>query len=84
LLRDPAFYDDLIVVSVDLKPRHMAFGAGTHSCVRKQRAQREMRIVIGDFRYDFCRHRAEAWAYPRYRTEWTFSFDDLLLSPGWA
>ncbi|MCJ2176953.1 cytochrome P450 [Novosphingobium album (ex Hu et al. 2023)] len=77
--RDPSVYADPHTVDIDRKPRHIAFGTGTHNCVGVNLAKREMRIVIEEFLKAFVNIRIKPGEMPRYHTGRTFGLDYLPL-----
>ena len=77
--RDPAVFDNPHEVDIDRKPRHIAFGTGTHNCLGLHLAKREMRIVIEEFLKTFSNIRLKPGETPRYHTGRTFGFDYLPL-----
>ncbi len=77
--RDPAVHANPHVVDIDRKPRHIAFGTGTHNCVGLHLAKREMRIVLEELLTTFADIRIKPGVTPRYHTGRTFVFDDLPL-----
>ncbi len=77
--RDPAAWPDPHVIDIDRKPRHIAFGTGTHNCVGVNLAKRELRIVIEEFLAAFGDIRLEPGKAPRHHTGRTFGFDYLPL-----
>ena len=78
--RDPAAYDNPHAIDIDRKPRHIAFGTGTHSCLGLHLAKRELRIVLEEFLSTFSAIRLTPGETPRYHTGRTFGFDHLSLS----
>ncbi|WP_052223305.1 cytochrome P450 [Novosphingobium malaysiense] len=80
--RDPQVYDDPHTVNIDRKPRHIAFGTGTHNCVGVNLAKREMRIVVEEFLKAFDNIRIKPGETPRYHTGRTFGLDYLPLTWG--
>ncbi|MDK2755841.1 MAG: cytochrome P450 [Blastomonas fulva] len=77
--RDPAVHENPHVIDIDRKPRHIAFGTGTHNCVGIHLAKRELRIVIEEFLTTFADIRLKPGETPRYHTGRTFGFDYLPL-----
>lgn len=80
--RDPEVYEDPHTVDIDRKPRHIAFGTGTHNCVGINLAKREMRIVVEEFLKAFDNIRIKPGETPRYHTGRTFGLDYLPLTWG--
>lgn len=77
--RDPAVHQIPHVIDIDRKPRHIAFGTGTHNCVGIHLAKRELRIVVEEFLTTFADFRLKPGETPRYHTGRTFGFDYLPL-----
>ena len=75
--RDPNMFPDPHVVDVDRKPRHLAFGTGTHICLGIHLAKREIRIVIEEFLKRFRNIRMRNGESYRYHTGRTFGVDYL-------
>jgi cytochrome P450 len=78
--RDPAVHENPHVIDIDRKPRHIAFGTGTHNCVGIHLAKRELRIVVEEFLTTFDDIRLKRDETPRYHTGRTFGFDHLPLA----
>ena len=77
--RDPAAHDHADTVDIDRKPRHIAFGTGTHNCLGIHLAKRELRFVVEEFLSRFRNIRiAEGETY-RYHTGRTFGVEYLPL-----
>jgi len=77
--RDPAVFPNPHVIEIDRRPRHVAFGTGTHNCLGIHLAKRELRMVIEEFlrRFSDIRIRpGETW---RFHTGRTFGIDYLPL-----
>jgi cytochrome P450 len=77
--RDPGVYPDPHTVDIDRKPRHVAFGTGTHNCLGIHLAKRELRIVIEEFLQRFRNIRVKPGETHRYHTGRTFGIDYLPL-----
>jgi cytochrome P450 len=77
--RDPAVYPDPHRVDIDRKPRHIAFGTGTHNCLGLYLAKREIRIVVEEFLKRFRNIRIRPGETYRYHTGRTFGIDYLPL-----
>lgn len=77
--RDPAVFENPNEIDIDRKPRHIAFGTGTHNCLGLHLAKREMRIVVEEFLTSFQNIRLKPGETPRYHTGRTFGFDYLPL-----
>lgn len=77
--RDPDVFDRPHEVDIDRKPRHIAFGTGTHNCLGLHLAKREIRIVLEEFLQTFSNIRLKPGETPRYHTGRTFGFDYLPL-----
>jgi len=80
--RDPLVYADPHLIDIDRKPRHIAFGTGTHNCVGINLAKREMRIVVEEFLKAFDTMRIKPGETPRHHTGRTFGLDYLPLEFG--
>jgi len=78
--RDPSVHVDPHLVDIDRKPRHIAFGTGTHNCVGLHLAKREIRIVIEEFLAAFENIHLKPGATPRHHTGRTFGLDCLPLA----
>ena len=78
--RDPAVFDRPHDIDIDRKPRHLAFGTGTHNCLGIHRAKREIRIVIETFLARFRNIRMPDGAIHRYHTGRTFGVEYLPLT----
>lgn len=78
--RDPAVFENPHVIDIDRKPRHIAFGTGTHNCVGLHLAKREIRIVLEEFLSTFRDIRLKPGEAPRHHTGRTFGFDYLPLA----
>lgn len=78
--RDPAVHASPHEVNIDRKPRHIAFGTGTHNCLGLHLAKREMRIVIEEFLAAFDNIRITPGETPRHHTGRTFGLDYLPLA----
>jgi cytochrome P450 len=77
--RDPAVFANPHEIDIDRKPRHIAFGTGTHNCLGIHLAKREMRIVVEEFLATFASIAIKPGDTPRYHTGRTFGFDYLPL-----
>ena len=80
--RDPAVHANPHEIDIDRKPRHIAFGTGTHNCLGLHLAKREMRIVLEEFLATFDNIRLKPGEVPRHHTGRTFGFDYLPLTWG--
>jgi cytochrome P450 len=80
--RDPAAFADPHTIDIDRKPRHIAFGTGTHNCLGIHLAKRELRIVLEEFLAAFDNVRLKPGETPRHHTGRTFGFDYLPLTWG--
>ncbi len=78
--RDPAVFANPHEVDIDRKPRHIAFGTGTHNCLGIHLAKRELRVVLEEFLTTFPAIRLKPGEKPRYHTGRTFGFDFLPLT----
>jgi len=78
--RDPSLHENPHVIDIDRKPRHIAFGTGTHNCVGLHLAKREIRIVLEEFLSTFPNIALKPGEKPRYHTGRTFGFDYLPLT----
>ena len=64
--RDPRAFPNPHTVQLDRRPRHLAFGTGSHSCIGLHLGRREIRIVLETFlsRFEEIRiPRGESYAY---------------------
>jgi cytochrome P450 len=77
--RDPAVYPDPHRIDIDRKPRHIAFGTGTHNCLGVHLAKRELRIVIEEMLARFGNIRPAPGEKRRYHTGRTFGLEYLPL-----
>lgn len=77
--RDPAAFPDPHRIDIDRKPRHIAFGTGTHNCLGIHLAKREIRIVLEEFLRRFRNIRIRDGETARYHTGRTFGIDYLPL-----
>lgn len=77
--RDPEIFADPHVIDIDRKPRHIAFGTGTHNCLGIHLAKRELRIVIELFLQRFRNIRIREGEEYRYHTGRTFGVEYLPL-----
>lgn len=77
--RDPAMFSHPHEVDIDRKPRHLAFGTGTHNCLGIHLAKRELRIVIEEFLSRFRNIRIREGETYRYHTGRTFGVEYLPL-----
>lgn len=77
--RDPAVFPDPHIVDIDRKPRHIAFGTGTHNCLGLHLAKREIRIVLEEILSTLDTILVKPGETPRYHTGRTFGFDYLPL-----
>jgi cytochrome P450 len=78
--RDPAVFDNPHVIDIERRPRHIAFGTGTHNCVGLHLAKREIRTVLEEFLSTFDGIRLKPGETPRHHTGRTFGFDYLPLA----
>lgn len=78
--RDPAVFADPHTIDIDRKPRHIAFGTGTHNCIGIHLAKREVRTVIAEFLSRFDNIRMAPGESYRYHTGRTFGVDYLQLA----
>jgi len=78
--RDPAVFANPHQVDIDRKPRHIAFGTGTHICLGLYLAKREIRIVVEEFLRRFRHIRIRPGESYRYHTGRTFGIDYLPLA----
>jgi cytochrome P450 len=77
--RDPSVFEDPHRVDIDRKPRHIAFGTGTHNCLGVHVAKRELRVVIEQFLGRFENIRIKEGETYRYHTGRTFGVEYLPL-----
>jgi cytochrome P450 len=77
--RDPKTFPDPPLVDIDRKPRHLAFGTGTHICLGIHLAKREIRIVVEEFPKRFRNIRMPDGEVYKYHTGRTFGIDHLPL-----
>lgn len=77
--RDPSLFDDPHRIDIDRKPRHMAFGTGTHNCLGIHLAKRELRVVLEEFLSRFHNIRIREGETYRYHTGRTFGVEYLPL-----
>lgn len=77
--RDPGIFADPHTIDIDRKPRHIAFGTGTHNCLGIHLAKRELRIVIELFLERFRNIRIKPGEAYRYHTGRTFGVEYLPL-----
>jgi len=77
--RDPAAHDHADTVDIDRKPRHIAFGTGTHNCLGIHLAKRELRFVVEEFLSRFRNIRIADGETYRYHTGRTFGVEYLPL-----
>lgn len=77
--RDPGIFADPHTIDIDRKPRHIAFGTGTHNCLGIHLAKRELRIVIELFLERFRNIRIKPGEDYRYHTGRTFGVEYLPL-----
>lgn len=77
--RDPALFDDPHRIDLTRKPRHIAFGTGTHNCLGVHLAKRELRTVIAEFLGRFRNIRIAPGETYRYHTGRTFGVEYLPL-----
>jgi cytochrome P450 len=77
--RDPSVFPDPHVVDIDRKPRHIAFGTGTHTCLGVHVAKREIRIVVEEFLRRFRSIRTRKGETYRYHTGRTFGVEYLPI-----
>lgn len=77
--RDPGVFPNPHEVDIDRKPRHVAFGTGTHNCLGIHLAKRELRIVVEEFLARFRNIRIKPGETYRYHTGRTFGIDYLPL-----
>lgn len=77
--RDPAVFPHPHHIDIDRKPRHIAFGTGTHTCLGMHLAKREIRIVVEEFLKRFRNIRIKPGETYRYHTGRTFGIDYLPL-----
>ncbi len=77
--RDPAVFENPHEIDIDRKPRHIAFGTGTHNCLGVHLAKCELRIVIEEFLARFRNIRVKQGEEYRYHTGRTFGVEYLPL-----
>lgn len=77
--RDPSVFANPHEIDLDRKPRHVAFGTGTHNCLGIHLAKRELRIVIEEFLKRFRNIRIKPGETRRYHTGRTFGMEYLPL-----
>ncbi len=77
--RDPRVFENPHEVDIARKPRHLAFGTGTHNCLGIHLARRELKIVIEQFLKRFNNIRIKDGETYRYHTGRTFGVDYLPL-----
>ena len=77
--RDPAVHADPHRIDIHRKPRHLAFGTGTHNCLGVHLAKRELRTVIEAFLTRFRNIRIRDGETCRYHTGRTFGVEYLPL-----
>jgi cytochrome P450 len=78
--RDPSVFPDPHTIDIDRRPRHIAFGTGTHNCIGIHLAKRELRIVIEEFLARFGNIRLRDGEAYRFHTGRTFGIDYLPLT----
>lgn len=77
--RDPEVFADPHAIDIDRKPRHVAFGTGTHNCLGVHLAKRELRTVIAEFLARFRNIRIAPGEKYKYHSGRTFGIDYLPL-----
>ena len=77
--RDPAMFSNPHEIDIDRKPRHIAFGTGTHNCLGIHLAKRELQVVIAEFLSRFRNIRIKPGEAYRYHTGRTFGVEYLPL-----
>ena len=77
--RDPSVFANPHEIDLDRKPRHVAFGTGTHNCLGIHLAKRELRIVVEEFLARFRNIRIKPGEKRRYHTGRTFGMEYLPL-----
>ena len=77
--RDPSVFLNPHEIDIDRKPRHVAFGTGTHNCLGIHLAKRELRIVVEEFLARFRNIRIKPGEKRRYHTGRTFGMEYLPL-----
>jgi cytochrome P450 len=77
--RDPSLFAEPHRIDIDRRPRHIAFGTGTHNCLGIHLAKRELRIVLEEFLGRFRDIRIPAGETYRYHTGRTFGVEYLPL-----
>ncbi|MFM5906366.1 MAG: cytochrome P450 [Novosphingobium sp.] len=77
--RDPAAFSNPHEIDIDRRPRHIAFGTGTHNCLGIHLAKRELRIVIELFLQRFTSIRIRKGEEYRFHTGRTFGVEYLPL-----
>lgn len=77
--RDPGIFAEPHTIDIDRKPRHIAFGTGTHNCLGIHLAKRELRIVIELFLERFRNIRIKPGEDYRYHNGRTFGVEYLPL-----
>lgn len=77
--RDPRAFERPHEIDIDRKPRHIAFGTGTHNCLGVHLAKRELKIVVEEFLTRFRNIRIKPGEQYRYHTGRTFGVEYLPL-----
>jgi cytochrome P450 len=77
--RDPRVFAEPHVVDVNRKPRHLALGTGTHTCLGMHVARREIRVVLEEFLKRCHNIRIPVGDVYRFHTGRTFGIDYLPL-----
>lgn len=77
--RDPAVFEDPHRIDIDRKPRHIAFGTGTHNCLGIHLTKREIHFVLEEFLSRFRNIRMATGETCRYHTGRTFGVEYLPL-----
>lgn len=77
--RDPRVFERPHEIDIDRRPRHIAFGTGTHNCLGVHLAKRELKIVVEEFLARFRNIRIKPGEQYRYHTGRTFGVEYLPL-----
>ena len=81
--RDPKAFPDPHTVQLERRPRHLAFGTGSHSCIGLHLGRREIRIVLEALLSRFEEIRLPAGGDYAYHTGSVFGVDRLPLEWSW-
>jgi cytochrome P450 len=78
--RDPTVFVNPHDFDIGRKPRHIAFGTGTHNCLGINLAKREIRVVLEEFLTSFRNIRIREGETYRFHTGRSFGIDYLPLT----